>query len=139
MLRSPLNAWLAVLAFALVAGYFVIGPVFYSVPIGLDASAFWAGETLQSLHESLDPSIQNASGGLIWVLLMLLGVAALGFFAVRSAARSRGATTDSERRRFLAGAGVGAGAAVTSLVVAGGTAASRALFGVGTGTNGWMQ
>ena len=29
MLRSPRTAWLAVLAFALVAGYFVIGPVFY--------------------------------------------------------------------------------------------------------------
>ena len=137
MLRSSLNAWLAVLVFAAIAGYFVIGAVLYSVPIGLDASAFPAGEIIQSIHESLDPSIQNASAGLIWVLLLLLGVAAVGFFVVRSAARAAGAETDPERRRFLAGAGVGAGAAVSSLLLAGGTAASRALWGVGTGTDGW--
>ncbi|MBW2267193.1 MAG: aldo/keto reductase [Deltaproteobacteria bacterium] len=137
MLRSPRNAWFAVLAFALVAGYFVIGPLLSRIPIGLDASAFPAGEALQRIHARLDPSIENASAGLIWLLLLLLVVAALGFFVVRSAVRARGVATDPERRRFLAGAGAGVGAAVSSLVVAGGTAASRSFFGVGTGTDGW--
>ena len=137
MLRSTRNAWLSVLGLALVAGYFVLGPLLYKVPIGLDATAFPAGEWLQGVHESFDPSIQNASGGLLWLLILLIGLAALAFFVVRAASRARGAETDSERRRFLAGAGAGAGAAVSALVVAGGTAAGRALFGVGTGTEGW--
>ncbi len=137
MLRSSRNAWLAVLGFSLLFGYFVIGALFYEVPIGLDASAWPLGETLHGLYESIDPSIENAISGVIWLVLLLLLTAAVGFFVVRRAVRTSGAVADPERRRFLAGAGAGAGAAVTSLAVAGGAAAGRAFFGIGTGTDGW--
>lgn len=137
MFRSSRNAWLAVLGFSLVFGFFVIGGLFYEVPIGLDASAWPAGQALHDFVASMNPGIENAVSGVVWLLILLLGTAVLAFFVVRGASRASGADTDPERRRFLAGAGAGAGAAVTSLLVAGGAAAGRAFYGVGTGTDGW--
>ena len=49
MPRKPLSVLLACLAIALAAGWFVLGPLFYRVPIGLDATAFLWGEPLQAL------------------------------------------------------------------------------------------
>ncbi len=130
MLSRPRNAALAALALALVVGFAVAGHFLYRAPIGLDASAFPAGEWIQSFV----PEAKHAVAGLVWALLPLLAVAALAFWSVRRAV-ARG--VDAERRSFLSGVGSGAGVAVASLVAGGVAAAARGLFGVGTGTGGW--
>jgi len=138
MLRSPRNAWLVALVVALVAGWFVVGSLLYHAFIGLDASAWLAGDTIQRLAVAGAPELKNAVGGMVWLVVTLLGIAAFGFFVVRAAVRSRMAEIDPERRRFLTGAGAGAGAALSSLVVGAGVAASRAVLGVGHDNEGWI-
>jgi aryl-alcohol dehydrogenase-like predicted oxidoreductase len=138
MLRTPRSAWLASLVLALLGGYFVSGHFFYRTPIGLDSSAFPAGEAIQRVVTWLSPGLRHDVAGWVWVIGSLLAFAAIAFVLVRRAVRARAAGVDPERRRFLTGAGAGAGAALGSLVVAGGASAGRALFGVGTGTGGWM-
>jgi uncharacterized protein len=112
MLSRPRNAVIFALALALVAGYFVAGYWLYRLPIGLDA-----------------PGIPIALG------LSLLAIGAVAFWLVR---RAVAAGVDPERRRFLTGAGSGAGVALGSILLGGGAAAARGLLGVGTGTKGWM-
>ena len=125
MLR-PRNARLAGLGFALVAGYLWTGHYLYSAPLGLDASAYPAGEAIQAVALAANPELKNAVAGAVWILLSLLGISAVVFFLVRSAVRSRVAEVDPARRRFLTGAGSGVGAALGSILVAGGAAAARA-------------
>ena len=65
---SSRTAWIATLFFALVAGYFVAGHHFYHLPIGLDASAWPAGESIQQLHQRvLNPDVENATAGAWWL------------------------------------------------------------------------
>jgi aryl-alcohol dehydrogenase-like predicted oxidoreductase len=128
---------IAGLLFALVAGYFVTGHYLYKVPIGLNESAFLAGEALQSLALRMKPDLTNAASGAILMLLSALGIAAVVFFVVRAAVRAKVAALDPERRRFLTFAGSGAGAALGALVVSGAAAAARAFYGVGHGHGGW--
>jgi hypothetical protein len=71
-------------------------------------------------------------------MLSALAIAAIAFFLVRHAVRAKVDSVDPGRRRFLTGAGAGAGAALGSLLVAGGTAAARGLLGVGEGNGGWL-
>jgi len=137
MFRSPRNAWLAALLVALLGGWFVAGSLLYHAFVGLDASAWWAGESIQRWVGSVASEPRHAVAGAVWLVVTLLGIAAFGFFAVRGAVRSRVAETDPERRRFLTGAGAGAGAALSSLVVGGGVAASRGFLGVGHDNEGW--
>ena len=138
MLRSPRIAWIAALVVALVAGYFVAGSLLYHAFIGLDASAWVAGEAIQRFAVARDPELNNAVGGAVWLVVTLLAIAAFGFFVVRAAVRARTAETDPERRRFLTGAGAGVGAALSSLVVGAGVAASRGVLGVGHDNDGWL-
>ena len=49
MLRSPRNAWIAVLVFALVAGFLVTGHYLYQTPIGLYDTAFSLAGLLQTV------------------------------------------------------------------------------------------
>lgn len=130
MFSRPRNAVLAALVLALVGGYFVAGHWFYLAPIGLDSSAFPAGDWIQSRV----PDAEHAVGGLVWVLISLVAIAAIAFFWVRTAvARS----VDADRRSFLSGVGSGVGVALASLLAGGLAAAARAIYGVGTGTPGW--
>ena len=138
MLRKPRNAVIGCLVLALVAGYFVTGHYLYKAPIGLDAGAFLAGEALQKLALAAKPELTNVASGLILAVLSALAISLVVFFLVRAAVRGQVAAVDPSRRRFLTGAGTGAGAALVSLIVAAGAAAARGLFGLGKGHVGWM-
>ncbi len=137
MFRSPARTALGVLALSLLVGYAFAGGQLYKTFIGLDPAAFPAGQAIQGLMQKIWPDIRNAIAGVVWGVITLLGLGALGFFAVRAAVRSRTAAVDPGRRTFLTGAGSGAAVAVGSILVSGVGAASRAIFGTGTGANGW--
>ncbi|MFI5215912.1 MAG: aldo/keto reductase [Candidatus Limnocylindria bacterium] len=137
MFDRPRNTAFACLLFAAVAGYFVVGHYFYKVPIGLDESAFLFGAPLQRFAVWLAPNLHNAASGGILLGLWLIAIAAIAFLAMRRSVRARAARVDPDRRKFLTGAGSGAGIALGSLVVAGGAGAARGLFGVGLGHGGW--
>ncbi len=138
MFRKPLAALITSLLLALVAGYFVTGHYLYKVPIGLDESAFLAGEALQKLALWYKPDLNNAASGAILLLLSVLAIAAIAFFLVRHAVRAKVDSVDPGRRGFLTGAGAGAGAALGSLLVGGAMAAARGVLGVGEGNGGWI-
>jgi len=137
--RKPLFVFLVCLAIALATGWFVLGPLFYRVPIGLDATAFLWGEPLQALVKRFRPDVEHAASGGILLLLGLLAIGACACFATRSAARAKAAALDPGRRRFLAGAGSGAGAALAAMLAAGATSAVRALFAPFSGHGGWLE
>jgi hypothetical protein len=137
MFQRPRNTALACLLFAAVAGYFVTGHLLYKVPIGLNENAFLFGEPLQALAKRFAPDLHNAASGAILLGLSLLGIAAVGFFAMRHAVRAKAAKVDAGRRQFLTGAGSGAGIAFGSLVIAGGAGAARGVLGLGLGHQGW--
>jgi aryl-alcohol dehydrogenase-like predicted oxidoreductase len=136
--RKPSRVILASLGFALVAGYFVTGHYLYKMPIGLDASGFLAGEWIQRMALAFAPDLKRALGGVVWLGVSLLAIAGVVFLVVRASVRSRVAAVDPARRRFLTGAGSGAGAALGSILVAGGAAGVRGIFGVGEGNGGWI-
>ena len=96
-----------------------------------------AGEVLHSVALMFLPGLNNAASGVVALLLLLLAVGGVSFFVVRSAVRKRAAAVDPDRRRFLTGAGAGAGVAVGSMVIAGGVAAARGVLGLGHGGRGW--
>ncbi|MBW2447596.1 MAG: aldo/keto reductase [Deltaproteobacteria bacterium] len=139
MFSKPRNAAIACLAFALVAGYFVLGHYLYKVPIGLDQSGFIAGEAMHSIATLFVKNPTNSLSGAVLLLLVFLGIGAVCFFVARTAVRNRAADVDPSRRSFLTGAGTGAGVALGSMVVAGGVAAARGLLGVGHGGKGWAE
>lgn len=139
MLRRPRTVILASLCFAALAGYFVSGSLLYRVPIGLHDTAFPFGEAIQALVLRFAPQLKNSVSGGVWLILSLLGIAAVVFVAVWLSVRLRVGELDPGRRSFLTGAGSGAGVALGSLVVAGGGAAARGLLGLGTGHGGWSD
>ena len=139
MFRSPSRIALFVILLALVLGFAVVGRLLDQSLIGLDSSAFLAGEPIQSLVTSFAPGISNAVGGAVLAVLLLLAIATLGFFWMRSAVRARAASVDPGRRRFLTGAGSGVGVAVGSIAVGGGVGAARAFYGVGQPGDGWSN
>ena len=131
MFRSPGRSALFVLGLALVAGWAVSGRYLYQSFIGLDPSAFPLGPTVQKIVLVFAPELTRTVGGVVLALGSLLLVALLGFALVRGALRARAAEVDPGRRRFLTGAGSGAGVALGSLAVGGVAAAGRALYGIG--------
>jgi predicted aldo/keto reductase-like oxidoreductase len=135
--QKPRNAIVASLVLALVVGFSVTGYFMYQAAIGLDPSGFPAGEAIQAIAKVFAPDLTTAAGGMVWIVLSALAVAAIAFFVVRASVRARVASVDVSRRRFLTGAGWGAGAALVSLLLAGGAAVARALFGIGNGGRGW--
>jgi hypothetical protein len=130
---------LVLLLLALVVGHAVAGPLVYSSFIGLDPSAYLLGEPIQRIVTALFPAVQNAVGGLVLAVAALLVLAAVAFAWMRSAVRARVAEVDPGRRRFLTGAGSGAGVALGAIVVGGAAAAGRSLLGVGQGGRGWAD
>ena len=130
MFARPRNVALLAIGLSLVVGFFIAGRLIYTAAIGLDASAFWAGD----LFQAMVPGAENAVGALFWAAITLLGVGGFGFWLTK---RSVAASIDPGRRSFLTGAGSGAGVALGSMVAAGVGGAARGLLGVGTGTGGW--
>jgi aryl-alcohol dehydrogenase-like predicted oxidoreductase len=138
MFRSPGQAILASLVFALIAGFLWTGHWLYTAPVGLDATAFPGGVFIQGIATSMNPEIQNAVGGAVWIVLSLLVIAGVAFFVTRAGKRAAVSDVDPSRRGFLTGAGWGAAAGVGSIVVGGAAAAARGIFGVGEGNDGWL-
>jgi predicted aldo/keto reductase-like oxidoreductase len=118
---------------ALIAGYAISGSFIYRSAIGLDASAFPAGEWLQRVFGA---DMSNAVGGL------LLGVGSIVLIALIAALYT--ATTDSGlgadgtssgRRRFLRTSAAGGGALIAAVV----GSLGNSLFGLGKKGDGWRQ
>lgn len=132
---------------ALVLGYFVSGDLLYHAVIGLDASAFPAGEWIQ---RTLTPDAQNATGGLVVGIGFLLLLPIVAFFVVRAVsrrnvlARRQAATPnatepDAGRRSFLAGSAAGAGAGLAAFAAGAVGMIGHSLFGIGKKGDGWMS
>ena len=116
----------------LVAGYAISGYYIYHAVIGLDASAFPAGEWIQ---QTFGPKMPNAIGGLVLGLGSLLLIPVIAFvFALLSLRRPRGVANGS-RRRFLASSATGLGALLAGAI----GAAANALFGIGKQGGGWYE
>jgi predicted aldo/keto reductase-like oxidoreductase len=123
------------LAAALAVGFFVSGYYLYRAAIGLDPSAFPAGEAMQSAGKVLFPKLDITVAGVMLALLPLLVLAvAVGVVVARS---RRGSATDASRRSFLAGAASGTGAGLAAAAVGGFAAFARAFLGVGNHGRGW--
>ncbi len=133
----PRTAVLASFLLALVVGFSVTGRLVYKASIGLDPSAFLAGETMQAIGKALMPNLDVTVAGLVLAFGPLLLLALAAFFVVRAAVRAKVARVDPSRRLLLTGAASGAGVALGSLVVGAGTGVARALFGLGQGGKGW--
>jgi len=118
---------------ALVAGYAVSGHFLYHAVIGLDASAFPAGEWLQ---RTFGEGVPNAVAGMFLAGggLLVIGLVAAGYAGATGLGRGPD-DTSSGRRRFLASSATGFGALVAGVV---GTLA-HSLFGVGKEGNGWYS
>jgi hypothetical protein len=127
-------AWIALSA---LVGFFVVGALLYKAFIGLDPAAFPAGNVFQAIGRALLPDVGYTIAGAMLAIATLLLVAVLAFLSVRASARARVAEADPERRRFLAGAASGAGAAIGTIVVGGAAGASRAFVGLGNEGRGW--
>jgi len=117
---------------SLVAGYATSGNYLYHMVIGLDASAFPAGEWLQ---RTLAPDASNAIGGLFWTVLTLVLISFVGFGVMFTRSRSETDEPNSGRRRFLTSSAAGASALAAGVV--GGL--GHALFGIGKRGDGWYQ
>jgi hypothetical protein len=121
---------------SLLLGFMVSGHSLWNAAIGLDPSAFPAGELLQRIGLVLFPNLQVAVGGLVIALGNLLALTIATFVLVRSSRRTQVAAADPARRGFLTGsvAGLGAGLAAFAAGTAG--AFSRFWLGVGEGGRG---
>jgi len=115
-------------------GYFALGPILYSLFIGLDWAAYPGGPAIEKLFRGLGYTGMNAISGVFWLLLGLLAAMALAFVAARARVRRE---ADPSRRELLTGAATGAVAALGAGALAGGGAALRSLFGWGRDDTGW--
>lgn len=117
---------------ALIAGYAISGHYLYRAVIGLDASAFPAGEWIQHTFAA---DVPNAVGGLFLAIatLLLMLIAAVVYALVATKTSSEAA--DSGRRRFLTSSAAGFGALLAGVV----GSLGHALFGIGKKGNGWYD
>jgi aryl-alcohol dehydrogenase-like predicted oxidoreductase len=133
------NAVIAALVIALIVGFVFVGPLLNAVPVGLDSSAFLFGDAIQAVVRVFAPDLTNAAAGGVWLLLWILGIGVVAFLLVRAAVRSKVARVDPARRRFLTGAGSGAGVALGSMAV-GAVAGSTRYLGLGREDSpGWNR
>ena len=138
MYSKPCAAFLVAIAMALAVGWWVAGPLAYKAPIGLNESAFLAGEPLQNLFTRLAPDFAWAGAGLVLLVIASLAVGAAAFLLVRAVRRAQLAYTDPSRRRFLTGLGLGTAAALVSTALVGGLGLARGWLGLGRGGRGWQ-
>ena len=133
--NTVIGLWIA----AALIGFFGIAGTLDRTFIGLDTSAFLAGEPIQTFMRGIGFELEFSLAGLFWSIVSALAVALVTFFVVRRTVRSQVGATDPSRRSFLTGAASGAGAGLVALVAAGGSAAARALFGYGNPGTGWAK
>jgi len=128
-------AWAIVLVGSLLAGYAISGEYLYHGVIGLDSSAFPAGDWVQ---RNLAPNAPNAVGGAVAAFATLFGIGVAGgcLFAWlrREPAAANVPSGSSARRAFLAGAMAGVGALFAGAV----GMLANALFGIGKSGDGWL-
>jgi len=127
------TAVVTALLISVLFGFLVTGHLLYKLPVGLDPSAFLAGEAIQSAARAFLDTDRTLAG-VVWVVVSLLVLLVGSFWLVkRTVARS----VDPGRRSFLTGAGSGAGVALGSLALGGLAGMARAFWGVGQGGTGW--
>ncbi len=131
-------AFLAAIAIALAVGWWVAGPLAYKTAIGLNETAFLAGEPLQRLFSRFAPDFAWAGAGLTLFAILALCVGAGAFALVRAVRRIQVAAIDPSRRRFLTGFGFGTLAALVSTALVAGVGVARGWFGLGRGGRGWQ-
>jgi predicted aldo/keto reductase-like oxidoreductase len=129
-LRLVATTFLIVLLAALL-GATVGADFLWRSAIGLDPTAFPAGQSLQSLGDLLFPGLDVALAGLLLGLGTVLGVPIVAFFIVRGQRRTLLEQADPGRRNFLSGSLAGGGAALAALVAGGGAMVGRSFFGLG--------
>jgi hypothetical protein len=118
---------------ALIAGYAISGSFIYRTAIGLDASAFPAGEWLQ---RTFGAGMSNAVGGMLLGLGSIVGIVLIAVLYMATTDSGQGGDgTRSARRRFLRVSAAGGGALAAAVV---GTL-GNALFGLGKKGDGWLQ
>lgn len=117
-------------------GFGVAGSFLYKAAIGLDPSAFPAGDWLQRVGERLIPDLQLSLPGVLLTLGTLLALAGGTFLLVRRALRT-GPGADVGRRGFLTGSLGGALAALAALLAGGVATWLRAFRGLGNEGRGW--
>ena len=122
-------------AVALFVGWAISGNFLYHAVIGLDASAFPAGEFIQGFFTDAP----NAVGGMILAVASLLLIPIAVFFVVRGHVRRARPEADPSRRSFLAGSAAGLGAGVGALAAGAIGMLSHSLFGVGKRGRGWYS
>jgi predicted aldo/keto reductase-like oxidoreductase len=122
-------------ALSLAVGLVVSGGFMYRAAIGLDSSAFPAGQLMQRIGEALFSGVNIAVAGVALAFGSLLAVALFSALVVGwSVKRSAPAeATNTGRRSFLSGAGAG----VAALAAGAGGLYARALAGVGNEGRGW--
>jgi predicted aldo/keto reductase-like oxidoreductase len=140
MRSRPLKVALACMLAAGLVGFVISGSLMVKSFIGLDPSAFPAGQLVQDIGHALLPSISLAVGGLVLALGSLLLVIIASFVLVRRSARAELPALDEEgRRSFLTGSLAGVAGAVGATAVGGGAMWSRAFAGVGNEGRGWGE
>jgi len=130
-------AFFVAIAIALAVGWWVAGPLVYKTAIGLNETAFPAGELMQDLVTRLAPDFARTVAGGVLFAISALAVGAAAFLLVRAARRAQVASLDPTRRRFLTGFGFGAAAAVVTSALTVGLGLARGLLGLGYGGRGW--
>jgi len=135
MTLRPRTVFVVCVALALVVGLTFAGATMYRAAIGLDSSAFPAGEWMQRIGDTLFSGVNVAVAGLVLALGALLAVAVLSFAAVALSVRRSAApgAPHTGRRSFLAGAGAG----LAALAAGAAGLYARAFAGVGNGGRGW--
>jgi len=125
-----------VMAVALIAGYAISGNFLYHAVIGLDVTAFPAGEWIQ---RTFGAEIPNAIAGIVLGLgtLLLIPLIAIGYALYGRSGTTSGSTGEANRgrRRFLTSSAAGFGALVAGLV----GSLGHVLFGIGKRGNGWYD
>ena len=137
MFSKPCSAFLVAIAVALAVGWWVAGPLVYKIALGLNETAFPAGEQLQHLSTRLAPGYARASAGLALLAITSLAVGTAAFLLIRAVKRSQVASIDPSRRRFLTGLGLGTATALVSTALVGGFGLARGWLGLGRGGRGW--
>ncbi len=138
-MTRPRVAVLGSLALAAGVGFFGWGHYFYRSAIGLDPSAFPLGGIMDTIGRSFLPDLGLSVSGIAFGLTLLLAVALVAFFWVRTSVRARVSETDPSRRSFLTGAAAGAGTAIGAAALGGAVGAGRAFLGIGNSGYGWQR
>ena len=111
-------------------GYVVAGTLLYKIPIGLEWGAWPGGELIGAVMQGLGYEGHGSIAGA--VLLLFTALALIGVVVMATRRGLEGSEVSPGRRRTLA-----ALSAIGATGLAGGTAALRSLYGVGTKDVGW--